>query len=70
LQGVEWSTIELSLVVASIALVIAAEALTIWGIVRSARRGHTGWMIAMIVGLFFAWGWIVAIVYLLRTRRD
>jgi hypothetical protein len=67
LQGVEWSTIELSLVVASIALVIAAEALTIWGIVRSARRGHTGWMI---VGLFFAWGWIVAIVYLLRTRRD
>jgi hypothetical protein len=70
LRGVEWSTIELALVVASIALVIAAEALTIRGIVRAARRAHTGWMIAMIVGLFFAWGWIAAIVYLVRTRRE
>jgi hypothetical protein len=64
------STIELLLIVASIALVVAAEALTIWGTVRAGRRGHTGWMIAMIVGLFFAWGWIVAIVYLVRTRRE
>jgi hypothetical protein len=58
------------LIIVFIMLAVGAVFLgiTIWGIVDAAKRGQTGWIIGMVAGLVFGFGWILALVYLLAIR--
>ena len=67
---IEFSVSELLLIfVVGGLVVLAALGITIWGIVRAAQQGDTVWLIGIIAGFFFGFGWAVAIVYLLTSRR-
>ena len=71
MQGIEWSGAELTLVLVAAIAILAALAVTIWGIVRAAQRRDTIWVIGMVAGLFLGgWGWIVAVLYLVTVGRE
>lgn len=57
------------LILLIIPLAIAALTATILGGVRAARNGDTGWLVGIVVGWFFGFGWIVGLIYLLTVDR-